>query len=273
MGTNGNGFEVRSAVGYIRVSTSEQHDNGSSLEAQRAQLTTYCEARAWPLAQMFEDTATGGTPKRTGLQAMLAALAPGVVIITPAMDRLTRRVRDWLHLLDLVQKRGAAIVTIREGFDLTTAVGRAAAQILAAVSELERGLVSERTKAVIAYKKQALEVWGPVPFGLRRQKGGKALIPDGRTLPLVREILGRRQQGESFGAIAADLNRRKVRTPEGRLHWHRETVRRVTLNADVYERAFSGAGQAGRALPEVVAQSVRDDGGNLPPLQDGGQSK
>ena len=48
------------AVGYVRVSTTEQADSGLGLEAQRRRISAYCEAQGWHLAEIVADEGVSG---------------------------------------------------------------------------------------------------------------------------------------------------------------------------------------------------------------------
>ena len=66
------------------------------------------------------------------------------------LDRLGRRTLDLLELIENLEKKGVVVKSIREGVDYSTPVGKLVTQILASVAEMERNLISERTKSGLA---------------------------------------------------------------------------------------------------------------------------
>src|SRR5438105_1963399 len=83
------------AVIYCRVSTTEQADSGLGLEAQMRKAEAYCEVQGWEIMGRYIDAGISAKSlERPQLQAALEALAPGVVLVTLKLDRLTRTVAD-----------------------------------------------------------------------------------------------------------------------------------------------------------------------------------
>src|SRR5688572_20584800 len=90
-------------IGYVRVSTLDQADHGTSLEAQRAQLERYAELYSLELVAIEEDAgASARTLERTGLQRALAMLErdDAEALLVAKLDRLTRSIRDLGELVE-----------------------------------------------------------------------------------------------------------------------------------------------------------------------------
>ncbi len=84
---------IPEAVGYIRVSTTEQTTNGISLQAQRAQIEQWARDHHAQLVRVFADeSVSGGAPidKRPGLLAALEAVREDSVLVVAKRDRLAR---------------------------------------------------------------------------------------------------------------------------------------------------------------------------------------
>jgi DNA invertase Pin-like site-specific DNA recombinase len=130
-------------VGYARVSKEEQ-----SLDLQRDALTQAgCEA-------VFEDCQTGAATKRAGLDAALARVEAGDVLVVWKLDRLGRSLP---HLIEVVQQlgaRGAGFASLSESIDTTTAGGKLVFHLMGALAEFERSLIVERVNAGIAAAKR-----------------------------------------------------------------------------------------------------------------------
>ena len=72
------------------------------------------------------------------------------MLIVAALDRLGRRTSEVLPLIEDLDSRGVILKSEREGVDYSTPVGRLVTQILISVAEMERSMLSERTKAGLA---------------------------------------------------------------------------------------------------------------------------
>lgn len=129
-------------IGYVRVSTGEQ-----SVEAQKHSIEQRHKIEHW-----FEDSAISGAVKaseRPAFCKLLDFIREGDLLVVGAVDRLGRDTLDILHTVELLQAKGAAVISIREGFDLSTPIGKAMLTMLAAVAELERSNIKARQMAGI----------------------------------------------------------------------------------------------------------------------------
>jgi hypothetical protein len=84
-------------VGYVRVSTEQQAQEGVSLDAQRARIKAYCVSQAISLVDVIvDDGYSAKSLERPGLRAALRMLADGKAdgIVVVKLDRLTRSVKD-----------------------------------------------------------------------------------------------------------------------------------------------------------------------------------
>ena len=146
---------MRQAVGYIRVSTVEQANEGVSLEAQQARIETWGAANGYELAALFVDRGLSGKrmDNRKELHKALAALKKDSVLVVYSLSRLARSTRDALALCELIGKKKANLVSLSESLDTTSAMGKAMFSFVAVMAELERNLIAERTAAALAYKR------------------------------------------------------------------------------------------------------------------------
>jgi len=129
-------------IAYLRVSSDDQ-----TVEAQRHSIENRFHVSKW-----FSDEATSGATKarnRPGFSALLQYVREGDTVVVYAIDRLGRDTIDVLETLELLKSRDVAVVSIREGFDLSTPIGKAMLTMLAAVAELERDNIRARQMAGI----------------------------------------------------------------------------------------------------------------------------
>jgi DNA invertase Pin-like site-specific DNA recombinase len=126
-------------IGYARVSTSEQ-DLKLQLDALKK-----CGV---PKDLIFTDKASGSKEDRQGLDACLAELRPGDILLVWRLDRLGRSIRHLVSLIDDLQRRGIGFRSICDGaIDTTSASGELIFHVFSALAHFERRLIAERTKA------------------------------------------------------------------------------------------------------------------------------
>ena len=122
------------------------------------------------------------------------------------------------------------IVEIEFIRSLQTAAGKMMFRMLAVLAEFERDQISERTSTAMKFKAAKGERVGKVPFGFDLSDDGVTLVPnesEQRALILIREL---RAMGESLRKIAAELERQKFPTKEGK-PWTHSTVQRIVSRA------------------------------------------
>ena len=143
-------------LGYMRVSKGDDQSNA-------AQLTALKRAGC---ARLFEEAASGGRWDRPVLQELMRQLRPGDVVVVWKLDRLSRSLKDLLHLMERIEAAGAGFRSITEAIDTTTPAGRMMMQMVGAFAEFERAMIRERTSAGLAQARAEGRVGG------RRRKLG-----------------------------------------------------------------------------------------------------
>ena len=141
-------------VGYARVSTDEQ-----KLDVQLNSLTAHGIDPEW----IFVEKMSGKSMKRPQLEATLKIMRPGNILVVWKLDRLGRSILGVLNTLEALEKRGIGFRSITESFDTSTPVVRAMLAMAATFAQLERDMISERTKAGV-HRAMA----NGVKFGRRR---------------------------------------------------------------------------------------------------------
>ena len=137
---------IMAVIGYLRVSTGEQ-----SIGAQRHSIEQTHKVETW-----FADEGVSGAVEalqRPEFAELFKFIRKGDTLIVPAVDRLGRNTIDVLDTVEALQGKGVSIISLREGFDLSTPIGKAMLTMLAAVAELERSNIKTRQMAGIAKAK------------------------------------------------------------------------------------------------------------------------
>src|SRR6516164_2852916 len=127
-------------LGYARVSKGDEQSNALQAKALRA---AGCR-------RLFEETASGGRWDRPELHRMLDQLREGDVVVVWKLDRLSRSLKDVLHVMERIGDAGAGFRSITEAIDTTTPAGRMMMQMVGSFAEFERAMIRERTSAGLA---------------------------------------------------------------------------------------------------------------------------
>jgi DNA invertase Pin-like site-specific DNA recombinase len=191
------------AVGYIRVSTREQAQEGVSLAAQEERIRAFCTAKGWELLRIYRDEGVSGKSlDRPGVQAMIRDLkGDGVdVVVILKLDRLTRSVRDLGSLIEDLFG-GVALAAVDGSLDSSTAGGRMVVNLLGSVAQWEREVIAERTKDALTFKREKGEWCGRVPFGFTVGEDGR-LVEDPEEMRTILAMKRARRRGASFPKLA-----------------------------------------------------------------------
>jgi DNA invertase Pin-like site-specific DNA recombinase len=219
-------------VAYYRVSTGAQGRSGLGIEAQRETVRRFmtAEGGGWPPLQSFTETESGRRSDRPQLEKALAACrAHGATLVVAKVDRLTRSQAFLERLRD-----GGVDVRFCDLPDVKGATGRFLLAQMAAVAELEAGLISERTKAALAAKVARDGQWDRrakhhlVP-GAGQRAAAMAVSSQAakRANDLADFVTQLRLEGfTSLRAIGRKLNEHEMETPRGG-EWGPSSVRNL----------------------------------------------
>ncbi len=179
--------KVEEVALYVRVSTEEQAINGDSLRTQREELTKYALANHFHIMGIYEDDGFSATNlKRPALQKMLQDVKQKKInrILITKLDRLSRGVRNYYKILDVLDENEVYWTTVFEKYDSSTANGRLHINIMLSVAENESAQTSERIKSVFKTKLQSKEiVSGSIAIGYK--KDNKKLVVDEKNRQFV----------------------------------------------------------------------------------------
>jgi len=237
------------ALGYSRVSTREQATGGVSLEMQAQHMAQCCTAREWEIEVYSDPGFSGAKWNRPGLQRLLHRLRLGeprpAALVVYRLDRLSRKMRDVVVLLEELEECGIAFVSTSEPqYDRTTPLGRAMIHVGASFAQFQRDLTAEVTTDAV-YEHASSGKWrGRPPLGYRCVEG--VLQPDANA-DLVR--LAFRLYAEEHAGTFTIARRLNLSTPQRR--WIGDDVRRM-LTRPVYRGAVMINGQEFPGLHESL---------------------
>jgi site-specific DNA recombinase len=230
------------AVGYCRVSTEGQAQDGISLEAQQAKIRAWCEANDYILIGVHVDAGLSGcrSDNRPGLQfAVSVACKDKAAMVVYSLSRLARSTKDAIAISERLDRSGADLVSLSERIDTTTAAGKMVFRMLAVLAEFERDQVAERTKGVLTHlRNQGKRISGRIPYGFDLAVNGTDLTVN--QLEQQGLILIQKLRSSGFGCrrIAAALNTEGIPTKSG-VPWSPQTVGRILRRSNDASRIAS----------------------------------
>ena len=229
-------------IGYVRVSTDRQAEQGVSLETQEAKIRAMATVQGADLIDVVVDGGESAKSlNRPGLQRIMTLVNSGKVqaVIVAKLDRLTRSVKDLCGLLELFERRKVALISVAEALDTGSAAGRLVITIMGAVSQWEREAIGERTRDALRHKRANGERVGNIEFGYRLGEDGRHLEPEPSEQTALATIRELRAGGDTLRAIATTLNGCGHRTRRGS-EWRLESVARVVQKAEGVHSGSSG---------------------------------
>jgi DNA invertase Pin-like site-specific DNA recombinase len=167
-------------VGYARVSTEEQ-----KLDLQLDALKgAGCE-------KVFSDQVSGAAATKAGLDEALAYVRSGDVLVVWKLDRLGRTVKGLVELVDGLKERGVQFKSVTDGIDTSTSAGKFFFHVMAAMAEMERDLIRERTNAGLAAARARGRLGGRKPkMNASKLDAAKKLLLAGTPVSEVAKTLG-----------------------------------------------------------------------------------
>ena len=196
--------------GYARVSTDDQ-----DLTLQREALVK------WGVLpeHIKEEHASGGTMNRPQWNKIMRFMRDGDTVVIWKLDRLGRTLTGVLETLEEMKGKGVNLVSITDHWDTSTPMGDAMFKMALIFAELERKLISERTKAGIAAKRaESGKHWG--------RKGQIDSSP--KRLAMMQEYLENGDQDKLTARQlmpllnAADRKAETIKNPETIRRWIRQ---------------------------------------------------
>ena len=238
---NENESDLPVLIPYCRQSQGREHETREtslSLDSQEDEIRAWGQAAGYHVEPAIRDhDLVGDDPARAGLTEMEARTSPGVTFAVYKWDRLARSLILQETIVRAVERRGGAIVSIREPSNKLTRA------IFGAINEDFKDALSDRLKAI--RRAQALRgdfigclppygyrrigtVTVPTSDGGTRERATGILVPDELEAPLVQEVFRRWVDGESMFGIARSLNERGQRRRN--MAWNVSSTGRMLRN-------------------------------------------
>jgi len=218
------------AIGYVRVSTEDQAKEGVSLDNQKSKIEAYCQLKDLNLSEIVEDAGISAKNlRRPGIQKVLRMARKKKVdaIVVYKLDRIFRSTTDALETTKLFEKWGVSFHSIEETLDTQSAMGRFFFTLTAALAEMERRIIGERTKAALSHKRSRNEkTGGDVPYGYDLTPAG-ILIENDTEQRVIETIRRLNKDGYSLRRICRELKREGNLTKRGNAVWQPSTISKI----------------------------------------------
>ena len=199
------------AVGYRRVSTEDQAEDGHSLDAQQRAIEEFINQKGWQLGPIYTDAGLSGQlDQRPALRQLLQDAEAGHfnVVVVHAIDRFYRSLTGLLTAIEQLNRQGVGFVSITENLDFTTPWGKLALAVLGTLAEIYIDKLSAETKKGKLERARKGYYNGSIPFGYCNGCCSTCTDPNG---PGYCPHAGQPDRGDGEGLIAHPLEAIGVR--------------------------------------------------------------
>ena len=217
---------------YVRVSTTNQAEEGYSIDEQKAKLTSYCDIKDWNIYEIYTDGGfSGSNTERPALEQLIrdAERKKFDTVLVYKLDRLSRSQKDTLFLIeDIFIKNGIEFLSLQENFDTSTPFGKAMIGLLSVFAQLEREQIKERMQLGKLGRAKAGKsmMWARTSYGYDYQKETGSLTINPAQSLVVKYIFERYLSGRSITKLRDDLNEKYPKE----ISWNYRAVRGILSN-------------------------------------------
>lgn len=212
--------DIKKVVVYTRVSTTEQAEEGYSLENQERECRAYCEIRGYEVVGVYSDRGISAKDikNRPGLIEALRTIRNKEVqgIVVWKMSRLSRNAADTANIIEMVKKHNGAIIGVKDSISTVGGFSTAMVTISGVFAEMERESIITQVKGGMREKARKGE-WngGMVPLGY--ELVDKKLVIQPQQAELIVRIFNSYLKGAGYKTIAKELNEEGYKTKKGML--------------------------------------------------------
>jgi len=216
---------MKMAVGYVRVSTTEQANEGVSLAAQQKKIAAWSALNDVNVVQVFSETGSGKDMKHRPEvnKAIEFACQHKATLVCYSLSRLARSTRDFLKIVERLKDCGATLALLNENIDCSSSMGTVVLTVLAALAQFEREQIADRTRDAFKYlRQQNVRISYKVPFGYKRK--GPKLIPiqaEQDAIDLMKRLSAKKY---SLRGICKALEKRGIKTKNNQSCWRPSAV-------------------------------------------------
>lgn len=217
---------------YVRVSTTNQVEEGYSIEEQKDKLSSYCDIKDWSVYKVYTDGGfSGSNTDRPALESLIkdAKKRKFDTVLVYKLDRLSRSQKDTLYLIeDIFIKNNIAFLSLQENFDTSTPFGKAMIGLLSVFAQLEREQIKERMQLGKLGRAKAGKsmMWAKTSYGYDYHKEtGTVTINPAQSLA-IKFMFKSYLSGRSITKLRDDLNDKYPKP----IPWNYRAVRMILGN-------------------------------------------
>lgn len=217
---------------YVRVSTTNQVEEGYSIDEQKDKLSSYCHIKDWSIYNIYTDGGfSGSNTERPALEQLIKDAKKKLfdTVLVYKLDRLSRSQKDTLYLIEeIFIKNGIEFLSLQENFDTSTPFGKAMIGILAVFAQLEREQIKERMQLgkLGRAKSGKSMMWARTSYGYDYHKETGTVTINELEAIAVRDIFNSYLAGISITKLRDKLNDKYPKTP----NWHYRIIRGILAN-------------------------------------------
>lgn len=212
---------------YCRVSTTEQAEEGYSIDEQNVKITEYCNKEGHEIYNLYEDRGISGKSitNRPGIKQLLndATKNKFDLVIVWKLNRISRKLLDILNIVELLNKHNIAFRSLTESFETETPSGKLQLNIMGAIGEFERETIAENVKMGMIARSKEGQWNGGVVLGydsIQLNNEGKkrkntVLKINENEANTVRKIFQLYSEGNGYKAIVNRINKEGYKTKRG----------------------------------------------------------
>lgn len=238
---NSDVIEIKKVAIYARVSTTEQAEEGYSIDEQTRLLTEWCNQHGYIVYKEYVDRGISGKSiaVRPALQQLLmdAKKKEFDIVVVWKMNRLARNILDLLQIVNLLEQKNIAFRSLSEHHETATPTGKLQFHMMAAIAEFERGNIAENVKmGMLARAKEGFWNGGQVLgydiieiSGENKKRRQTKLVINENEAQTVREIFELYTKGYGYKSIANKVNKGGHRSKRGGL-FAINTIRTILSN-------------------------------------------
>lgn len=240
-------------IGYCRVSTQEQAQQGISLQTQVDKIKQLSALKGYPLVKIYVDKGLSGKQlsSRPAMMKVLEDLKPGYYLAVYSLSRLARNNRQAIEILDKIREKGAYLVSLDYDIDTRTSIGQLIYNVLSALSQFEADQISERVTSNMNHLAKLNKLRSRPPFGFDFVGKNLPFVRNEKEQGIIEYIRKLREDnnGMTCTSIANSLNDRGLTTKRGK-KFYQNTVRKIMEDNNMITR---------KGLEDRVKARKRDD--------------
>lgn len=225
---------------YCRVSTFDQGQGDySSLEDQEVRLRRAAEADGYEIFRVYKEIASSADTDREQLRRMLSEMDKFNAVFVTKLDRLSRSMRDWCGINELMEKQNVALVSVTQKIDTGTPMGRFFRDLLMLFAQFEREMIAERTFEKMAEQAKKGR-WGGGHTILGYDVVNKKLVANRDEMASVLALYRRYLELGSLARTARWANLQGHRTKRHKYASGREAAPKKFTRADIQRTLTNG---------------------------------